>query len=120
MTIKHPCPHKNRSRRLRKKLHVGEFQEFGVELTFTIDLTLVGFEEALDLWIDFVETQGWGFYGGGDQSGQEISGYLCQFAGGTLTESDREWAAHWLSAQSWVTTHQLAPLSDAWYGPWDE
>jgi uncharacterized protein len=107
-------------RRLRKKLHVGEFQEFGFTLTFTIDLQQKNFNDALDGWIDYVESQGWCFGGGGSVSGSEIAGYLCQYDGGTLTESDREQAAKWLAAQSWVLSHQLDPLSDAWYGPWQQ
>ena len=55
----------NRSRRLRKKLRVGEFQEFGFSLTFTIDPQQTGCEEALDRWIDYIESQGWCFGGGG-------------------------------------------------------
>ena len=112
-------PHKTRSRRLRKKLHLGEFQEFGFQLTFVLKPELVSFEEALDRWLAFIESQGWGFGGGGALSGREIGGYLCQFAGGTLTESDREQTAQWLTSQSWVASHQIAPLSDAWYGPWE-
>ncbi len=111
---------KHRSRRLRKKLHVGEFQEFGFTLTFTIDLQQKRFDDALDGWLDYVESQGWCFGGGGSVSGGEIAGYLCQYDGGTLTESDRERAAKWLAAQSWVLSHQLDPLSDAWYGPWQQ
>ena len=113
-------PHKNRSRRLRKKLHVGEFQEFGFQLMFSLKPDLVSFEEALDRWLEFIESQGWGFGGGGTPSAHEISGYLCQFATGSLTEADREQAACWLASQPWVATHQIEPLSDAWYGPWPE
>lgn len=111
--------HKNRSRRLRKKLHLEEFQEFGFQLTFTLKPELASFEEALDRWLAFIESQGWGFGGGGSLSGHEIDGYLCQLAGGTLTESDREQTAQWLTSQPWVASHQIAPLSDAWYGPWE-
>ena len=117
MTLQ-PAPHKNRSRRLRKKLHVGEFQEFGFNFSFTADLQQKGFDDALDDWIDFIESQGWCFGGGG--SDHQIKGYLTQVDSGTLTESDRELVAQWLTSQSWVTTHQLDPLSDAWYGPWPE
>lgn len=85
--------HQTRSRRLRKKLHVGEFQEFGFTLSFTIDLQQKSFDDALDDWIDYVESQGWGFYGGGDVTGNEIAGFLCQYDGGSLTESDRELVA---------------------------
>lgn len=112
--------YKNRSRRLRKKLHVGEFQEFGFQLMFSLKPQLVSFEEALDRWLEFIESQGWGFGGGGTLSAHEISGYLCQFARGSLTEADREQAACWLASQPWVATHQLEPLSDAWYGPWPD
>jgi uncharacterized protein len=110
---------KPRTRRLRKKLHVGEFQEFGFTLTFAVDLQQRGLEEALDGWLDYVESQGWGFGGGGSVLDNQIAGYLCQYDSGTLTESDREQVAQWLTSQSWVTTHQLATLSDAWYGPWE-
>mgnify|MGYP000853212791 CR=1 FL=1 len=113
-------PYKNRSRRLRKKLHVGEFQEFGFQLMFSLKPQLASFEEALDRWLEFIESQGWGFGGGGVLSGLEIGGYLCQIAGGSLTEADREQAACWLASQPWVASHQIDPLSDAWYGPWQE
>lgn len=108
---------KNRSRRLRKKLHLDEFQELGLHLAFTIDREQVDFEEALDRWLDYIERQGWSFGGGGTDA--EISGYLCQAANGSLTAQDRDAIASWLTVQPWVTGHRLAPLSDAWYGPWE-
>lgn len=111
---------KKRSRRLRKKLHVGEFQELGFTLTFTIDLQQKSFDDSLDGWIDYVESQGWCFYGGGDVTSNEIEGFLCQYDGGSLTESDRELVACQRATQPWVTAHRLAPLSDLWYGPWEE
>lgn len=45
-----------------------------------------------------------------------IEGYLCRFA----RDADREQAACWLASQPWVTSHQLAPLNDAWYDPWED
>ncbi|MFQ1650051.1 YggL family protein [Aeromonas veronii] len=115
-----PAPHKNRSRRLRKKLHVGEFQECGFELGFNFDPQQTDVDQALDRWIEFVEAQGWCFGGGGDMTSHVIAGYLCQFARSTLTDADREQAACWLASQPWVISHQIAPLSDVWYGPWPE
>ncbi|MBL0643988.1 DUF469 family protein [Aeromonas veronii] len=53
-------------------------------------------------------------------TGNEIEGVLCQYDGGSLTESDRELVAYQLAIQPWVTAHHLAPLSDLWYGPWEE
>ncbi|AGM42223.1 50S ribosome-binding protein YggL [Aeromonas hydrophila] len=111
---------KKRSRRLRKKLHLDEFQELGLHLVFTIEPSEVDFEEVLDRWLEYIEPQGWIFGGGGSLSGHEISGYLCQSAKGSLTESDRKEVANWLTAQPWVIEHRLAPLSDAWYGSWEE
>lgn len=119
MTLQHNT-HQKRSRRLRKKLHVGEFQECGFALGFTFDPQQTDFDEAIDRWIEFVEEQGWGFGGGGDMTGHVIEGYLCQFARGTLTDTDREQVAKWLAAQPWVLSHQLALLNDVWYGPWEE
>lgn len=57
---------------------------------------------------------------GGGLLSLEICGYLCQIAGGSLTEADWEQAACWLASQPWVASHQIDPLSDAWYGPWQE
>ncbi|ALP40167.1 50S ribosome-binding protein YggL [Aeromonas schubertii] len=112
-------PTKKRSRRLRKKLHLGEFQKFGFPLTFTFDPQQTDFDEALDNWLAFAESQAWGFYGGGAIADHIINGYLCQFDGGTLTEQDRAASEKWLAAQPWVTSHQVAPLTDAWYGPFE-
>jgi uncharacterized protein YggL (DUF469 family) len=59
---------KPRKRRLRKKLHVGEFQELGFEVRFSWQSDAEhDFDEKLDEWIDFVESQGWAF-GGGEES----------------------------------------------------
>lgn len=113
------CPHKKRSRRLRKKLHLGEFQEFGYHLSFHLHLEQMTLNEAVDRWIEFVESRGWAF-GGGSLDGLGIAGYLSQFDSGTLTEQDRAASEEWLAAQPWVASHQVAPLSDAWYGPWPE
>jgi len=119
--VVHPADiHKKRSRRLRKKLHVGEFQVFGFAITFTINRQLKNFDDALDGWIDYVESQSWCFGGGGSVLDNEIEGYLCRYDRGSLTESDRDLVAYWLAEQSWVTAHYLAPLSDVWYGPWED
>lgn len=111
---------KKRSRRLQKKLRVGEFQEFGFTLTFIINLQQKGFEKAMNDWFDYVESQSWRFGGGGSLLGNRAEGYLCQFNNRTMTESDREEAGKWLAAQPWVLSYQVAPLSDAWYGPWKD
>jgi uncharacterized protein YggL (DUF469 family) len=52
-------------KRLRKKKHVGEFQELGVELEMTLRAG-VDFDEFLDAFLcDAVEANGLAFGGGG-------------------------------------------------------
>lgn len=63
---------KPRKRRLRKKLRLGEFQEFGFSFELTYDRNALSHDDALDHLIDFVEAQGcvrrWRLAGtGGDQ-----------------------------------------------------
>ncbi|WP_132459048.1 50S ribosome-binding protein YggL, partial [Pseudomonas aeruginosa] len=50
---------KPRKRRLRKKLRLGEFQEFGFSFELTYDRSALSYDDALDHLIDFVEAQGW-------------------------------------------------------------
>ena len=58
---------KARSRRLRKKLHVGEFQEIGFDVDFSFkegtDIQVI--DTVVDEFIAFVEEQGLEFGGGG-------------------------------------------------------
>ena len=49
---------KSRTRRLRKKLRVGEFQELGFSISFRFDSQRYTLDQALDHWIEFVESQG--------------------------------------------------------------
>lgn len=111
---------KPRSRRLRKKLHVGEFQEFGCNVIFRFDAGCIAFEPALDHWLAFVESRDWAFGGGGHRHGDEVSGYLVAATQGSLTEADRQCIDDWLQTRSWVLTGQSGPLTDAWHGPWED
>ena len=65
---------KPRTRRLRKKLRVGEFQELGFTISFRFDSLRHTLDQALDHWIEFVESQGWGFGGDGEEP-DTLSGY---------------------------------------------
>ena len=111
---------KPRSRRLRKKLHVGEFQEFGCNVTFCFDARHIDLESALDHWLAFVESHNWAFGGGGSLQGDEVRGYLVAATQGSLIEADRQRINDWLQTQPWVLTGQSGPLTDAWHGPWEE
>ncbi|EMB0807421.1 DUF469 family protein [Pseudomonas aeruginosa] len=106
---------KPRKRRLRKKLRLGEFQEFGFSFELTYDRSALSHDDALDHLIDFVEAQGWVFGGGGSPEQAEISGYLCLARVGSLDEADRESTRLWLEAQPWCKTFEVGPLSDCWH-----
>lgn len=108
---------KPRKRRLRKKLRVGEFQELGFEIEFHLKSDLkITVEEALDLWIEFVESQGWAFGGGGDIASKEIEGFVAKDGRGSLTEEDRLSAEKWLTDNEWVDDFHVGQLKDAWHG----
>ena len=104
---------KPRSRRLRKKLRVAEFQEFGFVVDIRFDPMSIDLDAVFDLWIDFVEAQGWSF-GGGALEESQLSGFLCQAGRGGLGEPQRESVVKWAAVQPRL---QLAvgPLLDAWH-----
>lgn len=108
---------KPRKRRLRKKLHLGDFQELG----FSVEVRLMPsavptFDQALDAWIDFVESRTWAFGGGGSMDSRKFWGFVTRFGSGTLTEEDRRAAKTWLNETSWTEGGEVGPLQDAWHG----
>jgi len=103
-----------RKRRLRKKLRVGEFREYGLHFGFTLDESKIDFDTALNQWIDFVERQSWGFGGGG--MSDQISGFVTQFSRGSLTDKDQAALKTWFEAQAWIKTFTVGDLVDAWHG----
>ena len=105
---------KPRTRRLRKKLRVGEFQELGIYLQFTISRDSITLDSALDLWIDFVESKDWMFGGGINDDGL-LSGFLCPVHRGSLSEADCLTIQVWADTQSWITSKVTQELQDAWH-----
>lgn len=99
---------------------MGEFQELGFAITFRFDSRRHTLDEALDRWIEFVESRDWGFGGGGGEGSDILSGYLSRFARGTLGEADRECAREWLESQPGFTCIRCGELSDVWHGPWED
>jgi uncharacterized protein len=105
---------KNRSKRLRKKLHIGEFQEFGLNLSFSLKDALEA--EALDTFIDefileAIENNGL-VYGGG--VGNETCGFVALEGQGSVTDAHIAKLKSWLQAQSNVTNIEIGALVDAW------
>jgi uncharacterized protein YggL (DUF469 family) len=73
---------KNRSRRLRKKLRVDEFQKFGFATSwvYVSGLSESGLDVFLDNFIDFIEANGLCF-GGGD-----VAGFVAHESRGSVSE----------------------------------
>ena len=79
-----------RSRRLRKKLRIDEFQEFGFDVNWTFDDSVT--EEQIDAIVDqfidqVIEERKLGFHGGGHK---EWEGIIATQTIGKCTEEDRQ------------------------------
>lgn len=108
-----PLPsNKRRSARLRKKLHIGEFQEMGFEFEATINESFSSeqIELAVDAFLaELVEPRNLGM--GGWLNGA----YLQKMDGTSATEEDREAVRGWLEARPEVAAVRVSPLFDAHY-----
>lgn len=106
---------RHRTRRLRKKLRVGEFQEFGFDVSFKLrdgvdEIQLSSFWDAFIF--QAIEQNGLAFGGG-------TNGFVCAWGRGSAQESHRELVRGWLVAHPEVELAHTGPLVDAWYGPDD-
>ncbi|MEK1943649.1 MAG: YggL family protein [Pseudomonas sp.] len=102
----------NRSRRLRKKLCVDEFQELGFELNLNLKADLS--EAQIDAFLDeflrvAMKDNGLGYVGGEDY------GLVCLAKRGSVSEEQRAAVEAWLKARSEVTDYTASPLIDVWY-----
>lgn len=102
----------NRSRRLRKKLCVDEFQELGFELNLEFAEGLD--DEAVDAFLDAFLTEAMDA-NGLDYVGGDDFGLVCLAKRGSVTEEQRAIVKAWLKARSEVTKVEVSPLLDAWY-----
>lgn len=102
----------NRSRRLRKKLCVDEFQELGFELTLSFKADLS--DQNAD---DFVEQfLGQAIAGNGlDYVGGEDFGLVCLAKRGSVGEEQRAAVETWLKGRSELEGFEVSPLQDVWY-----
>ncbi|TCD24504.1 DUF469 family protein [Pseudomonas sp. IC_126] len=105
---------KPRNRRLRKKLRTAEFREYGIDIQIFFRRESISFDTALDLWIDFVDSKGWAFGGGGNEGGESFSGFICHPGRGTLAEPDLLAIQAWSKEQNWITC-VTQNLQDAWH-----
>ena len=103
----------NRSRRLRKKLCVDEFQELGFEIT-------LNYKEGLDLdavsafferfMTEAIEGVGLGFIGSEDY------GFVCLGKRGSVSAEQRTQVEAWLQkGHAELAGSTISPLIDVWY-----
>ncbi|MBD9631166.1 YggL family protein [Pseudomonas sp. PDM19] len=102
----------HRSRRLRKKLCVDEFQELGFELSFLYKEGTS--EEAIDAFIKrfagvAVEPNDLVY------SGCDEYGFICLARRGSVSAEQRELIDGWLKQQPELAGFSLSSLIDAWY-----
>lgn len=110
--VNSPSLNKRRSRRLRKKLRIGEFKEEGFEVNFKFTAGLTN-ELQLDILTRFVteamESRNLSF-GGGE------NGFVTRTGRGSTTEEDRQAVETWLLSCALVEQVQVSKNEDAWYG----
>ena len=102
----------NRSRRLRKKLCVDEFQELGCELTmnFREGLTEAEADQFVDQFlVEAIDGNGLGYVGGEDY------GFVCLSTRGSVSEEQRSQLETWLKGRNELVDFTLSPLLDVWY-----
>ena len=102
----------NRSRRLRKKLCVDEFQELGFEvnLTYRDGLEAKAVDDFLEAFLnEAMEANDLGYIGGEDY------GFVCLASRGSVNEEQRGQVEAWLKGRSELAEFNVSPLMDVWY-----
>jgi uncharacterized protein YggL (DUF469 family) len=105
---------KNRSRRIRKKLRVDEFQEFGFDVAWQLAEGISS--EELDTFIDnffsgVIQPNNLSFGGEGDTLWH---GLICTQKLGSCTEEHKTSVEKWLTDNG-ATSVTLSPLYDVWW-----
>ncbi len=101
------------NKRLRKKLHKGEFRQYGFEFSFEFDPPL-GEEEFgsfFDRLLEMLDSYDLGMGGGGDTKG--ISGSVGKYKG-SVTLEEIEMVRGWLLGCTEVKNIWVGELMDMW------
>lgn len=103
---------KNRSRRLRKKLCVDEFQELGfeVQITYPEDLADETLEQFFsDFVVEAIQANELALIGSAE--------YALVFSAkrGSVSEQQRDLVAAWLKARKEPASLEISDLMDAWH-----
>lgn len=109
------------NRRQRKKLHLGEFQEFAFEIKMRFSQPLD--EVACDVFwgglIEMLELRQLAVGGlGGRLPMTETDGIVSAWNRNSPTDEDRQAVLDWLQHRPEVATAEAGEFVDAWYG-WD-
>src|SRR5471030_1702672 len=105
---------KNRSRRLRKKLHIAEFQELGfsVKWRFPEGTPVETIDESLDLFIEgVIEPNKLAFDGSGYL---QWEGLVCRQKVAQSTDEHREQIKKWLEDHK-MEAVEVSELFDIWW-----
>ena len=97
-------------KRLRKKLHRGEFTEYGCccKVGYDVDFDTEAF---LDATVDHLESKGLYISGGVGPTGAD---FFVHSHEGSLREEQREELKTWFEACSGVSSVAVGPLIDVW------
>ncbi len=101
---------------MRKKLHIGEFQEFGflVEAEFKPNLKASESDRAFDEFIDEIEANKLGFSGGSSPDG--FQGFVTAIEKyQSPNTAHREKIKKWLENRIEISKYEVGNLVDAWY-----
>src|SRR5438132_13115934 len=104
-------------KRLRKKLHQGEFAEYGFSIWFRFnqELTEEESDRLMDRFLDeLIEANRLQFGGGGN--GKEWDGVVALAGRGSAREEHRQLVSDWLESQSAIAEFRIGDLQDVWYG----
>lgn len=105
---------KNRSKRLRKKLKVDEFQELGFDVawSFKEDITGAGIDDFIDqFFAQVIEPKALGFAGEGDVLWH---GFVCTKQSGCCTDEQRSAVENWLK-ENGAQAVSVGELYDFWW-----
>jgi uncharacterized protein len=103
-------------RRLRKKLRVGEFREFGfqVEVTFKPNLDKADSDKFYTDFIGLIEANK--FFFGGGSCPESLRGFITASENyQSPTEAQREKIKKWLESRHEIADCEVGKLVDAWY-----
>ncbi len=102
-------------KRLRKKLHRGEFQEFGFAVAWQFTPALD--DPYLNLFfaalMEMAQDRGLTFGGGGDP--KQGSGFFCKKERCSTSEEDRSLVADWFRTLEPTVSVTIGPPEDAWH-----